>query len=97
MVRTVARRRLFLTLVALLLRPASVNAPKLTDLGEGVAIKPTFTLREPSLIDPVLAWGTYLGGTGDEAKVPFQGVADVALDGDGNVYVTGTTASIDFP
>jgi hypothetical protein len=36
-------------------------------------------------IDPTLVWSSYLGGTGND-----QG-NDVAVDGDGNVYVTGFT------
>jgi hypothetical protein len=52
--------------------------------------------RDPNLplvIDPGLVWSTYLGGsnsTGDSAVA-------VALDRAGNVFVTGGTASIDFP
>jgi len=42
-------------------------------------------------IDPTLSYGTYLGGSGPEEA------NDIALDGDGNVYVTGTTYSTDFP
>ena len=36
-------------------------------------------------IDPTLVWSSYLGGTGSD-----QG-NDVAIDGDGNVYITGFT------
>jgi hypothetical protein len=39
-----------------------------------------------------LQYSTYLGGTGD-----FDDARAVALDGDGNAYVTGTTYSVDFP
>jgi len=42
-----------------------------------------------------LVFSTYLGGTGIEDGVGVQ--AGIAVDGDGNVYVTGTTQSSDFP
>jgi hypothetical protein len=42
-------------------------------------------------IDPVLAYSTYLGGSGDESG------AGIAVDASGSAYVTGTTFSIDFP
>ncbi|HZS09589.1 MAG TPA: SBBP repeat-containing protein [Blastocatellia bacterium] len=43
------------------------------------------------VIDPVLIWSTYFGGTGQES-----GTA-IAVDSNGSAYVTGTTASTDFP
>ena len=43
------------------------------------------------VIDPVLVYSTYLGGSGDDA-----GYA-IAVDSIGDVYVTGGTTSIDFP
>jgi len=45
----------------------------------------------PLVIDPILSYATYLGGTSDE-----QAYA-VATDTAGNSYVTGYTASLDFP
>jgi len=51
----------------------------------------------PLVIDPVIDYATYLGGTFDEADEPFEGIESVAVDGAGNFYVTGTTQSADFP
>src|ERR1700756_1412064 len=45
----------------------------------------------PLIIDPVLAYSTYLGGSTDEYAL------DIAVDSAGNAYVTGGTASTDFP
>lgn len=45
----------------------------------------------PLVVDPGLFFGTYLGGTGDD-----MGYA-IAIDDDGNAYVTGYTASLLFP
>jgi len=43
------------------------------------------------VIDPVLVFSTYLGGSGSE------GAYDIAVDGAENIYITGATASTDFP
>ena len=43
------------------------------------------------VIDPVLSVSTYLGGD------HIDGGFDIALDKDGNIYVTGLTRSADFP
>ena len=45
----------------------------------------------PLVIDPVVIYSTYLGGTGDD----FPG--DAVVDSEGNLYVTGTTTSTNFP
>jgi len=46
---------------------------------------------KPLVIDPVLVYSTYLGGTGQGA--PY----DIAADSSGNAYVTGQTYATDFP
>ena len=43
--------------------------------------------RHPLVIDPVLSYSTYLGGSGNDG-----GLA-VAMDGSGNAYIAGTIAS----
>jgi hypothetical protein len=43
------------------------------------------------VIDPILEYGTYLGGTG------LESARDVAIDASGSAYVTGRTGSNDFP
>ena len=52
---------------------------------------PAMTRRRPLVIDPVLAYSTYLGGNGNDI-----GHA-IAVDSAGNAYVTGETASTNFP
>ena len=45
----------------------------------------------PLVIDPVLAFSTYLGGGGTDFG------SDIQVDAQGYVYVTGRTASVNFP
>ncbi len=45
----------------------------------------------PLVIDPTLRYGTYVGGGSVEHG------RDIAVDGEGNVLVTGSTQSSDFP
>ena len=56
-----------------------------------------YDASRPLVIDPVLAWSTYLGGTWDDADEPFEGIEGIGRDAAGNIYVTGTTHSPDFP
>ncbi len=52
----------------------------------------SYDRSRPLVIDPaMLVYSGYIGGTGDEAA------NNVALDAAGNLYVTGTTTSSDFP
>jgi hypothetical protein len=46
---------------------------------------------KPLIIDPVLSYSSYLGGSG------FDQGYGIAVDASGNAYVTGQTASADFP
>ncbi|MBZ5542870.1 MAG: SBBP repeat-containing protein, partial [Acidobacteriia bacterium] len=47
--------------------------------------------RRPLIIDPVLSYATYLGGTGGDVAY------GIAVDSNGNAYITGTTNSTSFP
>ena len=51
--------------------------------------------RRALVIDPVLAYSTYLGGSGSEGGGGLSG--GIAVDSAGNAYVTGRTSSTDFP
>jgi hypothetical protein len=47
--------------------------------------------RRPVVIDPVLAYSTFLGGSDADVGI------GIAIGASGNTYVTGLTASVDFP
>jgi hypothetical protein len=51
----------------------------------------TYDASRPLVIDPVLVYSTFLGGSLDDVG---QGIA---VDAAGNAYVTGVTRSADFP
>ncbi len=63
----------------------------------------TYDHTRTLVIDPVLTYLTYLGGSNTDvigAAVPQSGQTAgqaLAIDASGNVYVTGYTASTDFP
>jgi hypothetical protein len=50
-----------------------------------------YDVNRPLVIDPVLAYSTYLGGNGSDYGM------SIAVDAQGQAYVTGTTQSTDFP
>ena len=56
----------------------------------GVAVA-SYDRARPLVIDPVLAYSTYLGGSGDDWAYA------IAVDPAGAVYVAGQTTSTDFP
>jgi hypothetical protein len=51
----------------------------------------TYDATRELVIDPVLAYSTFLGGTGEDTSV------EIAVSALGNAYVTGLTTSINFP
>jgi len=50
-----------------------------------------YDTNKPLIIDPELVYSTYLGGRDDDKGF------GIAVDSDGNAYVTGQTSSRDFP
>ncbi|MGA7592021.1 MAG: SBBP repeat-containing protein, partial [Candidatus Sulfotelmatobacter sp.] len=50
-----------------------------------------YDTRKPLVIDPVLVYSTYMGGSGDEQP------SGIAVDSTGSVYLAGYTDSADFP
>jgi hypothetical protein len=50
-----------------------------------------YDTTRPLIIDPVVSYATYLGGSDGDSG------ADIAVDSTGAAYVTGVTRSLDFP
>ena len=53
-----------------------------------------YDVAQAIVIDPVLEFSTYLGGSGSEDGFDNMGIA---LDSAGNIYIAGTSDSADFP
>jgi Beta-propeller repeat len=51
---------------------------------------------KPLVIDPVLKYSTFLGGSNDDLVAP-AGTQGIAVDAEGNAYIIGAADSIDFP
>jgi hypothetical protein len=74
----------------------SVNFPAIQ------AVQPTTGGNQDAFVTELLPGGnglvfsTYLGGSSGFAGLPEQGQA-IALDAAGNIYVAGTTSSVNFP
>jgi hypothetical protein len=55
---------------------------------------PSYDRSEPLILDPVLNYSTYLGGSSNDGDSPGLGIE---VDSTGNAFVVGTTFSNDFP
>jgi Beta-propeller repeat len=51
----------------------------------------SYDVTRPLIIDPVLLYSTYVGGSGSDQST------GLALDGTGDAYITGSTNSTNFP
>ncbi|MBZ4192872.1 MAG: SBBP repeat-containing protein [Candidatus Contendobacter sp.] len=68
------------------LNPTEKDKP--IELGFAIA---AYDHSQPLIIDPVLAYSTFLGGMLDDYAT------GIAVDKTGSIYVTGATASVNFP
>src|SRR2546427_12683521 len=63
----------------------------LTSPNQGRFQVAAYDASRPLIIDPVLFYSTYLGGSGDDIG------NSIAVDAAGNAYVTGQIQSTNFP
>jgi hypothetical protein len=56
-----------------------------------IALNGDYDHSQPLIIDPVLIYSTYLGGSGDDH--PYA----IAVDSGGNAYISGSTVSTNYP
>ncbi|HXP86428.1 MAG TPA: SBBP repeat-containing protein [Bryobacteraceae bacterium] len=78
-------------------RRVSVEGQYALDRKGGVSFEVArYDRSKPLVIDPVLAYSTYLGGSGNNTGGGDVGTG-IAVDGAGNIYVAGYTRSTDFP
>jgi len=57
----------------------------------GFTLPQGYDATQPLILDPTLVYATYLGGTGED------NADGIGIDGSANLYVSGLTASVDFP
>jgi len=72
-------------------RQQIAGAYRLEDTGDVTFEVGSYDPTRPLVIDPVLVYSTYLGGSGYDFGL------DIAVDATGSAYVVGNTLSIDFP
>jgi len=72
-------------------RQQIAGAYVLEDTGDVTFQVGAYDTARPLVIDPVLVYSTYLGGTGYDLAL------DIAVDPTGSAYVVGNTQSPDFP
>jgi hypothetical protein len=72
-------------------KPVTAGYEVLPDHTFGFRLGPEFDPSLPVVIDPVLVYSTYLGGSLNDAS------RGIAVDASGSVYVTGETFSTNFP
>jgi hypothetical protein len=72
--------------------PRSLDARYVLSAGNRIHFEISdYDKSRPLVIDPVLSYSTYLGGTGDEMG------SGIKVDASGNAYIVGSTDSTDFP
>jgi hypothetical protein len=74
---------------------------ELSDNTIAIALNSDYDHSQTLIIDPVLIYSTYLGGSGDDAAVDIvdadTNFVSSAIDSSGNTYLTGATDSTNFP
>ena len=67
---------------------SAFHTPHSTEVGFEIA---AYDATRPLVIDPTLAYSTYFGGPGNDSAYA------IAVNSSGNVYITGSTFSANFP